>query len=156
MNYEILIPERTICRPGALREIGTIMAQDRAGQRFSGKVFIISSSFLTVYVERAAASLTAAGYTTKVGSYVDIEPEVATIDDLTAEAREFGAGIVVGIGGGSVLDTAKAVALMLGNEGRSGSSSWMNGLGMFEKEGFTVSACPPPPGPARSNTLLGD
>lgn len=143
MNYEILIPERTICRPGVLREIGTIMTQDRAGQQFSEKVFIVTSSYLTAYVESAVASLEAAGYTTKVGSYVDVEPEVATVDDLTAEAREFGAGIVVGIGGGSVLDTSKAVALMLGNEG-SVRKFLMDerAFGMFEKRGV-YSVCVP-------------
>ncbi|NLC53889.1 MAG: iron-containing alcohol dehydrogenase [Firmicutes bacterium] len=143
MNYEILIPERTICRPGALREIGTIMTQDRAGQLFSEKVFIVTSSFLTAYVDSAVASLEAEGYITKVGSYVDVEPEVATIDDLTAEAREFGAGIVVGSGGGSVLDTSKAVALMLGNEG-SVRKFLMDerAFGMFEKRGV-YSVCVP-------------
>ena len=99
MNYEILIPERTICRPGALREIGTIMTQDRAGQHFSEKVFIVTSSFLTAYVDSAVASLEAEGYITKVGSYVDVEPEVATIDDLTAEAGNLVPGLWSGLAG---------------------------------------------------------
>lgn len=39
-----------------------------------------------------------------------VEPGPETIDDLTAEARRLEADVVLGIGGGSVLDTAKAVA----------------------------------------------
>lgn len=148
MNYEILIPEKTICKPGALREIGAIIAQgraaqDHAGQHYSEKVFIVTSSFLTDYAEKAVASLEAAGYASKVGNCVDAEPDVATIDNLTAEAGNFGAGIVVGIGGGSVLDTSKAVALMLGNEG-SVRKYLMDErvFGMFEKRGV-YSVCVP-------------
>ncbi len=38
------------------------------------------------------------------------EPTVSSVDAVLAEARRFGPDVIVGVGGGSVLDTAKAVA----------------------------------------------
>lgn len=52
-----------------------------------------------------------------VVSTVDGEPTVATARTVTASAREFGADVVVAIGGGSVLDLGKAVAILLANGG---------------------------------------
>ena len=53
---------------------------------------------------------------------VDDEPKTAYVDALTARVRDFAdrlPGGVIGIGGGSTLDLAKAVALMLTNPGSS-------------------------------------
>jgi 3-deoxy-alpha-D-manno-octulosonate 8-oxidase len=53
------------------------------------------------------------------------EPKTTYVDQLTAEVKAFGKGrnpvSVVGLGGGSTLDMAKAIALMLTNEGGSAS-----------------------------------
>lgn len=48
---------------------------------------------------------------------VDGEPTVEVARAATAAAREHRAGVVLGIGGGSVLDLGKAVAMLLGNGG---------------------------------------
>jgi alcohol dehydrogenase class IV len=50
-------------------------------------------------------------------STVDGEPTVERCRTVAAVAREYGADVVVGIGGGSVLDLAKTVAMLLGNGG---------------------------------------
>jgi len=53
---------------------------------------------------------------------VDDEPKTAYVDDLTATARRHAPRLadgVIGIGGGSTMDLAKAVALMLTNPGSS-------------------------------------
>jgi alcohol dehydrogenase class IV len=52
-----------------------------------------------------------------VVSTVDGEPTVDTARTATALAREHGADVVLGIGGGSVLDLGKAVAMLLANGG---------------------------------------
>lgn len=51
--------------------------------------------------------------------YSDIEPDpnIESVATATELAKSEGCDLVVGIGGGSSLDTAKAVGLMLGNEG---------------------------------------
>ncbi|MBR9727116.1 3-deoxy-alpha-D-manno-octulosonate 8-oxidase KdnB [Shewanella intestini] len=53
---------------------------------------------------------------------VDEEPTTKQVDDLTEQVQAFNTNVpvsVVGLGGGSTLDLAKAVSLMLTNEGGS-------------------------------------
>ena len=50
-------------------------------------------------------------------STVDGEPTVEVAREVTATARAHGADVVVAIGGGSVLDLGKAVAMLLANGG---------------------------------------
>lgn len=53
---------------------------------------------------------------------VDDEPKTAYIDELVAKIREYSPILpdgIIGIGGGSTLDIAKAVSLLLTNEGSS-------------------------------------
>ena len=45
------------------------------------------------------------------------EPTSEVLDPIVEEARAAGAVAVVGVGGGSVLDSSKLIALMLRNEG---------------------------------------
>lgn len=65
------------------------------------------------------ASLGDAGYTALV--LTDFGPELRDdqVDAAARKAREAGVGAVVGIGGGSVLDAAKMIALLVTNEGAS-------------------------------------
>ncbi|MGL1903359.1 MAG: iron-containing alcohol dehydrogenase [Fibrobacterales bacterium] len=50
-------------------------------------------------------------------STVENEPSLEIIDRITTQARECNADLIVGIGGGSVIDTAKAVGIMAPNSG---------------------------------------
>jgi len=51
---------------------------------------------------------------------VDVEPKTKDVDELTARVRSFSSrwpDALVGIGGGSTMDIAKAVSVMLANPG---------------------------------------
>ena len=45
------------------------------------------------------------------------EPDIVRVDQIVMKAREFNCDFVIGMGGGSVLDTGKAVSAMLSNPG---------------------------------------
>ena len=47
------------------------------------------------------------------------EPEIGTADDGVRQCREAGCDVVVAVGGGSVLDTAKAAAALVANGGEA-------------------------------------
>ena len=81
---------------------------------------------------RIADSLRAAGCTVSVFSEVEPEPSVETVDRAAAIARAEGSDIVVGLGGGSCLDAAKAVSVLATNEG---SAAAYQGLGLVTKPG---------------------
>lgn len=54
-----------------------------------------------------------------VGMFDDVpsDSDLATVDTATAQARELGADCIVSVGGGSAIDTAKAVCVTLKNGG---------------------------------------
>ena len=64
------------------------------------------------------------------------EPSPETVDTLVEAARKNGTVAVVAIGGGSVLDTGKAVAAMLRHEGSV--FDYLEGVGSRNPEGKTV------------------
>jgi alcohol dehydrogenase len=98
----------TLGRLGALaRELGfrrTLIAAD-AGIVAAG------------YAARAAALLQEAGIQAAVFSAFDENPDSRMIAAGAATAREQGADSLVGLGGGSSLDTAKGIAFLLANGG---------------------------------------
>ncbi|MFC5448929.1 iron-containing alcohol dehydrogenase [Paenibacillus aestuarii] len=50
-------------------------------------------------------------------SEIEPDPNIDSVDTATVLAKSEGCDLIVGVGGGSSLDTAKAVGLMLANEG---------------------------------------
>ncbi|WP_323760914.1 iron-containing alcohol dehydrogenase [Maricaulis sp.] len=65
-------------------------------------------------IEGCLAQLELAGLAVLVIDEVVADPPEAMVLSAAARAREFGAQLVIGFGGGSSLDTAKLVALLLG------------------------------------------
>lgn len=64
----------------------------------------------------ALAGLEDAGLAVQVYDQVVADPPESVIHDAVKEAREFGAEAVIGFGGGSPMDTAKVVAVLLSGE----------------------------------------
>ena len=70
------------------------------------------------------------------------EPKTKTVDAIVAEVKSLSANLpvsVVGIGGGSVMDYAKAIRLMFTNEG---SSSLYQGLDLIKNKGVHCTVIP--------------
>lgn len=72
----------------------------------------------TPWVGEIEASMAAAGLRSLRFEEVESNPRAATVEALAELARGEGATVVVGLGGGSVLDAAKAAAMLARNGGR--------------------------------------
>ncbi len=109
MHFEIATASRIVFGPGALRDAGG------AASEFGRHAFVVTGRD----GRRAAVLLEllgAARVATTVHSVAG-EPTVDVVVAATAQARAAACDCVIGLGGGSVLDTAKAVAVLLANPG---------------------------------------
>jgi len=105
-------PTRLVMAPGALAHLPEIVAI------YSPKRVVlvtdpgIEETGLPEHVWQALAEIGAEAIT-----FDDVEPNprAATVDRLAAWAKEEGAALVIGLGGGSVLDAAKAAAMVMAN-----------------------------------------
>lgn len=83
------------------------------------KAVIVTDKVLrekTDTVANALASLKAAGVEAEVFDDVEPDPLVTTAERCAEFARSIGPKVVVGLGGGSAMDVAKATSAILGNE----------------------------------------
>jgi alcohol dehydrogenase class IV len=103
-------PRLLVDRGGAAR-LG-----DEARRLGASRAFLVSDAGLVRagVVEPAVASLRAAGLEVTVYSDVQADPPEAVVLAAAKAARDAGADLVIGLGGGSSLDTAKLVALLAG------------------------------------------
>jgi alcohol dehydrogenase class IV len=85
----------------------------------AGRVWLVTDKVLrekTECVAEALASLKAAGVPVEVFDDVEPDPLVTTAVRSTHLARSFAPDVIVGLGGGSALDIAKATATFLAND----------------------------------------
>ena len=106
MNFDFATAGRVLFGPGRAAELAGIVAEH------GSRALVCTGSDPGRH-----ADLLARLTVPYVVSSVDREPTVESARAATAEAREFGADVVVAIGGGSPLDLGKAVAVLLANGG---------------------------------------
>ncbi|MEP4198819.1 MAG: iron-containing alcohol dehydrogenase [Aliishimia sp.] len=77
-----------------------------------GPVFIIADAILAQLgvAERLVQDLTDNGIACELAAEVSGEPKEALVDDLCVRARDAGAKVIIGLGGGAAMDAAKLVA----------------------------------------------
>ena len=99
-------------------------AAERVGQEAralqASHVFVIADLGVIAagLLEPVVASLKAAGLSYLVYDQVVPNPDAASVDAATGIFRESKADLIVGVGGGSSLDTAKAIRLAAGGGGQ--------------------------------------
>lgn len=83
------------------------------------KAFIVTDPGLAkVGVQKPLEdALTAGGVEWELFAKAELEPSMDSIQACTDAAKAFGAEVLIGIGGGSPLDTTKAAAVLMTNEG---------------------------------------
>lgn len=99
---------------GICNRLGEVLAE-----RFSiGRICVITDAFLykSGLLAPALASLARTGWQVQVISDVQADPPEAIVHSICDQARAQGADLVLGLGGGSSMDVAKLVAILLGTD----------------------------------------
>ncbi|WP_422419510.1 iron-containing alcohol dehydrogenase [Pseudomonas sp. GZD-222] len=113
MNHEFRSVPRIVCAAGALQGIGEV---------FSGlgvrRVLLVCDPGIVKlgFASKACAVLEAAGCSVAVFDQVVADPPAAVVEQAVSHGRAFEADGVLGLGGGSSLDAAKLVALLINSE----------------------------------------
>ncbi|MBM3293689.1 MAG: iron-containing alcohol dehydrogenase [Candidatus Aminicenantes bacterium] len=116
-NFQYFQPTEIRFGAGRLDEVGESVA--RLGRRC---LIVTVPAFpgFELVVQRVKTSLTASAVAFAHFDGVIPNPTTAVVSAGASQAQDFGADVVLGVGGGSSLDTAKAVAV----EARHPGTSW--------------------------------
>lgn len=114
MRFEFATAARVVFGPGVLREAGTLAAEIIKG-RLRLRAFIVTNRAAADV--RPLADALEAAEVSAVSFAVAGEPTTDLVRRAVQEAREQACDLTIGFGGGSAVDTAKAVAAMLTNPG---------------------------------------
>ena len=111
------VPTRTriVYGPGRIRELGAL-----AGEWAARRALLVTDPALVRvgHAERARAALAGAGIEVVIFDAVRENPDTDDVDACLAVARDARVDTLVGLGGGSSLDTAKGCNFLLTNGGR--------------------------------------
>lgn len=113
-NYKFEVPEIIFGR-GMLTHVGA------CARRLGGKkIFLVSDKglFHAGWVDVAMRSLLDAGLEFIYFDGITPNPKDHEIDDGVKEYLRHGADVIVGLGGGSSMDAAKAIAILVSNGGK--------------------------------------
>ena len=110
---EFRTPGKTVFGAGALATLG-----QEARRLGTLAVLVTGRRAMTEAgtTDRCLAILAAAGVETLLFDEVEPEPDVTTVDRLRSAARLHRAEVLIGLGGGSALDAAKAAAALAGED----------------------------------------
>lgn len=113
-NCKFEVPEIIFGR-GMLKQVGACAR--RLGGR---KIFLVSDKglFSAGWVDRAMRSLLEAGLEFVYYDNVTPNPKDHEVEDGFREYVRQGADVIVGLGGGSAMDAAKGIAILVANGGR--------------------------------------
>lgn len=111
MNFEFILPEKIIFGQGSITKVG------EESTKLNGKrVLIVTSKGMLKResLKQVTVCLQEHQLSFEIFSGVDPEPPIENVYDCITFAKEKGCNLVIGLGGGSVLDVAKKIAADLG------------------------------------------
>ena len=139
MNYAVQIPGKVIFETGGFKKLPKLIKDtgNRAFLVFGSKSFRESENCRFLL-----NSLKNLGVSFKISTPVTREPSPEIVDENAYLAKEFCADVVVAVGGGSVMDTAKALSAMITNEGSV--KEYLEGIGtkVVENDPIPLIAVP--------------
>ncbi|MBT8472330.1 MAG: iron-containing alcohol dehydrogenase [Marinicaulis sp.] len=109
MNFTFNTPPEIVFKSGATRALGEVVKR-----RFQRPILLTDKGLVDAgLVAPALTSLKSAGHDVLLFDDVAADPPAAKVKQAVAAAREHNADGVIGLGGGSSMDTAKVVAVLL-------------------------------------------
>ncbi len=114
LSYDMYVPTRVMFGAGMLNKLSE---QPMPGKRAMIVISNGKSTRANGYLSRTEEQLHKAGVETSVFDGVMPNPTVDNVNAGAAMARESGCDFLVALGGGSVMDCTKGIALMATNEG---------------------------------------
>ncbi|MDE6750211.1 MAG: iron-containing alcohol dehydrogenase [Lachnospiraceae bacterium] len=115
LAYEQYLPTKVLFGAG---QLNNLHKQAMPGKKALVIISNGKSTRANGYLDRTLEQLEKAGVKTVVYDGVAANPTVQNVDGGVESAREFGADFLVALGGGSVMDCTKAIALLSPNEGK--------------------------------------
>lgn len=113
MFFEFRAPTRLIFGEGSFGQLGQVVAQHGTKALLvTGRRALIASG----HVQRAQEMLSQAGVTVKLFSEINANPTTDIVDRGGQVARDAGCDVIIGLGGGSAMDAAKAIAIAATHE----------------------------------------
>ena len=112
-NFGFYMPTRLFFGAGSVKRLAKVRLPQGTGLIITGG----TSTTKLGYVAKVADTLAEAGHPTMVYNKVQPNPTIEGVRECAALCREQNIAFVVGLGGGSSIDTAKAVAIMAPNDG---------------------------------------
>ncbi|MDX9664403.1 iron-containing alcohol dehydrogenase [Pseudomonas sp. P5_152] len=113
MSYEFRSVPRILCEAGALQQVGHVLS----GLGAQRVMLVCDPGIVSLgFAASAQQALHAAGCEVTVFDQVVPDPSASVVKQAAAQARAFKVDGVLGLGGGSSLDAAKLVALLVNSE----------------------------------------
>ena len=118
------------------------------------KVLVVTDKVLfeVGVTDKVTKVLDKAGIEYTVYSDVKPNPTIKNVTDGVAKCKEFGADLIVAVGGGSSIDTAKGISIVMTNPDRADIVS-LNGLSNTVNKGMPLIALPTTSGTAAEVTI---
>lgn len=114
MNFNYSLPVNLIFGAGKIEVLG------EETSKYGKKAFIVtgrSSTKKTGLLDKSLDLLDKAGIEYVVFDKITSNPLTTTVEEGAALALQTGCNVIVGIGGGSIMDAAKAIAFIMKNKG---------------------------------------
>jgi len=149
MRFDFLTPGRIVFGSGRLDEVGEL-SEGMGRQAF---LAVSGTMARNGTAERVTEALGKRGIETVLFSGVSEEPSPEIVEEAVGIARQAGCDMVIALGGGSVIDTGKAVAGMVPNAGYI--KEYLEGVGTgrrMERDPLPMIAIPTTAGTGSERT----
>ena len=127
-------PKNIIYGPGCIGQL-----VDELKEKQLKKLYVVTVPVVAELITSLLNKIKGSGIEIRMNTEILAEPAFNDAERLIEEARQFGADAVAGIGGGSVMDTAKIVAAVIGS---SQILSEITGIGLLKSRNIYLTCIP--------------